>query len=60
MTTVNHSTFLECLARLRREVLVKPGGPGFCGDSCFCAEQFSGEKRWRYDGRQVVDGEWKS
>ncbi len=57
MTTVNHSTFLECLARLRREVLAKPGDSGFCGDSCFCAGQFPGEKRWRYDGRQVVVAE---
>ncbi len=57
MTTVNHSTFLECLARLRREVLSRPGGPGFCGDACFCAEQLPSEKRWRYSQGRIVDAE---
>ncbi len=57
MTTVNHSTFLECLARLRREVLVRPGGPGFCGDACFCAERLPGEKRWRYSHGRIIEGE---
>ncbi len=54
MTTVNHSTFLQCLARLRREVLAEPGGPGFCGDSCYCAGAFPGEPRWRYDAGKIV------
>ncbi len=56
LTTVNHSTFLQCLAQLRRDVLGKPGGPGFCGDACYCSERFPGERRWRYaDGRLVED-----
>ncbi len=52
MTTINHSTFLQCLARLRREARPSPGGPGFCGDACFCSQELPSEQRWQYaDGR---------
>ena len=55
LTTVDHSTFLECMAKLRRDVLGRPGGPGFCGDACYCSERLPAERLWRYaDGRLVV------
>ncbi len=62
LTTVNHSTFLQCLAQLRRDIAGKPGGPGFCGDACYCSEQLpagggqtTGQRRWRYaEGRLTV------
>ena len=57
LTEVNHSTFLQCLAQLRRDVVGKPGGPGFCGDACFCSEglpQLAGKPRWRYEGGRIA------
>ncbi len=54
LTTVNHSTFLQCLAQLRREVSGRPGGPGFCGDACFCSRELPDQARWRYADSGLV------
>ncbi len=52
LTTVNHSTFLQCLAELRQDVLGIPSGPGFCGDACYCSQYLPAERQWRRsDGR---------
>ncbi len=47
LTTLQDSRYLECLSRLRREVLEDPGGPGFCGDPCYCSEAFPDAAIWR-------------
>ncbi len=54
LTTVNHTGFLQCLAQLRQDVLAWPGGPGFCGDPCYCSRAFPGESRWLYSGGQIA------
>lgn len=36
LTEINHSNHLQCLTRLKRDLLGRDDGPGFCGDPCYC------------------------
>ncbi len=51
-TTLQDAHYLSCMARLRRDVLGREGGVGFCGDACWCANAFADAPAFRY-----VEGE---
>lgn len=53
-TTLPDTQFLRCMARLRSDVLERAGGPGFCGDACWCDGAFGGEPAFRDLEGEVV------
>lgn len=49
VTSLNHSHHLQCLTRLEREYLGRDDGPGFCGDPCFCTQNYPAEPLWQLE-----------
>lgn len=53
-TTLPDTQFLRCMASLRSDVLGRDGGPGFCGDACWCDGALGGEPAFRDLEGEVV------
>lgn len=54
LTGLADPNYLKCFAEIRRDVLEEPGGPGFCGDVCWCAESMAGTPFWHAAGDRIV------
>lgn len=53
-TTLPDTQYLRCMARLRHDVLGRGGGPGFCGDACWCDGAFGDAPAFRDLEGEVV------